>query len=280
VSIRVVTDSSCDLPPALVDALRIEIVPLTIRFGEEELVDRDELSVEEFWRRLEADTSKSLPETAAPSAGAFETRFRGLFERGATGIVCINLSSHLSGTMQSAQVAAAAVADAGPVQVIDSQSASMGLGNLCLTAARRAADGDSLESIVTEVVDRRDRTRLFATLDTLEFLKRGGRVGNARALLGNVLSIKPIIELRDGVVEEAGRVRTRSKALRALAEKAADQKIEHLAVLHGNARDVDEMLDLLAPLFPRDEILTGIVGPVIGTHAGPRVMGVTYQVVR
>jgi len=278
VSIRVVTDSSCDLPQSLVDALRIEIVPLTIRFGDEELVDREELSTDEFWQRLEQ--SKLLPETAAPSAGAFESKFRELLARGATGIVCINLSSHLSATMQAAQVAAAAVSNDIPVQVIDSQSASMGLGNLCLTAARRAADGDSLEAIVQEVVNRRDRTKLFATLDTLEFLKRGGRVGNARALLGTVLSIKPVVELRDGVVEEAGKVRTRSKALKLLAAKASAGKIEHLAVLSGNAPDVDELLTMLEPVFPRDDIITGIVGPVIGTHAGPRVIGVTYQVVR
>jgi DegV family protein with EDD domain len=278
VSIRVVTDSSCDLPPSLIDALRIEIVPLTIRFGDEELVDREELSADEFWRRLEH--SKLLPETAAPSAGAFEARFRDLLARGATGIVCINLSSRLSATMQAAQVAAAAVSRDIAVQVIDSQSVSMGLGNLCLTAARRAADGDSLESIVNEVVNRRDRTKLFATLDTLEFLKRGGRVGNARALLGTVLSIKPVVEIQEGVVEEAGKVRTRSKALKLLAQKAAEGKIEHLAVLHGNAPDVDELLELLEPVFPRDDIITGIVGPVIGTHAGPRVIGVTFQVVR
>ena len=276
-SIRVVTDSSCDLPQSLVDALRIEIVPLTIRFGDEELVDREQLSTDEFWHRLEH--SKLLPETAAPSAGAFEATFRELQSRGATGIVCVNLSSHLSATMQAAQVAAAAVSSDIPVQVIDSQSASMGLGNLCLTAARRAADGDSLESIVNEVVNRRDRSKLYATLDTLEFLKRGGRVGNARALLGTVLSIKPVIEIRDGIVEEAGKVRTRSKALKALAAKAAEGKIEHLAVLHGNAPDVDELLEMLEPIFPRDDIITGVVGPVIGTHAGPRVIGVTFQVV-
>lgn len=275
-SIRVVTDSSCDLPQGLVDALRIEIVPLTIRFGSEEFVDREELSTDEFWRRLA--TSKVLPETAAPSAGAFEQKFRDLVSRGATGIVCVNLSSHLSATMQSAQVAAAAVSKDVPVQVIDSRSASMGLGNLVLTAARRAADSDSLESIVAEVVDRRDRTKLFASLDTLEFLKRGGRIGNARALLGTVLSIKPIVELREGIVEESSKVRTRSKALKVLAQHAAEGRIEHLAVLHGNAPDVDELLDLLEPVFPRDEIITGVVGPVIGTHVGPRVMGVTYQV--
>src|SRR5437588_9240432 len=170
--IRVVTDSACDLPAHLVQALGIEVVPLTIRFGSEEFVDQEELATAQFWDRLER--FDGLPETAAPSPGAFEARFRHLIARGATGIVCVNLSSHLSGTMQSAQVAAAAVAGTCAVQVIDSQSASMGQGNLCLTAARRAADGDSLESIVAEVVDRRDRTRLYAALDTLEHIRKSG----------------------------------------------------------------------------------------------------------
>jgi DegV family protein with EDD domain len=275
--IRVVTDSACDLPHPLVETLGIEVVPLSIRFGEEEFVDQVELSTKEFWERVER--SDRLPETAAPSPGAFESRFRDLMARGATGIVCINLSSHLSGTMQSAQVAAAAVAAECPVQVIDSQTASMGQGNLCLTAARRAADGDSLESIVAEVVDRRDRTKLYATLDTLDHIRMSGRIGNARALLGTMLSIKPVIEIKAGIVEEVKRVRTRSKALKELATHAGEGKIEHLAVLHGNAPDLEELLTLLDPIFPRDEIITGIVGPVIGTHAGPRVIGVSYQVV-
>jgi DegV family protein with EDD domain len=274
--VRVVTDSSCDLPHNLVEAYGIEVVPLTIRFGTEELVDREELEPDEFWTRLKS--SDALPETSAPSAGAFEARFRDLIHRGATGLISINLSSRLSATMQAAQVAANAVRDECPTVVIDSRTVSMGLGALCLTAARRAADGGKLEEIVEDVISRRDRTRLFGALDTLEFLKRGGRIGNARALLGSMLSIKPIVEVRDGVVEESGKVRTRSKALAALADRVKEQPVETCAVLHGQAPDVDELLDLLDPAFPRDEIVTGLVGPVIGTHAGPGVIGVSYQV--
>jgi len=274
--VRVVTDSSCDLPRNLVEVYGIEVVPLTIRFGDEELVDREELAPDEFWTRLKS--SEALPETSAPSAGAFEARFRDLIQRGATGIISINLSSRLSATMQAAQVAANVVRDDCPTVVIDSRTVSMGLGALCLTAARRAADGGKLEEIVEDVISRRDRTRLFGALDTLEYLKRGGRIGNARALLGSMLSIKPIVEVRDGVVEESGKVRTRSKALAALAERVKAQPIDTCAVLHGQAADVDEMLDLLDPVFPRDEIVTGLVGPVIGTHAGPGVIGVSFQV--
>jgi DegV family protein with EDD domain len=274
-AVRVVTDSACDLPDDLIESLGIEVVPLTIRFGHEELVDRKELSTEEFWRRLEA--SDVLPETSAPSAGAFEETFRRLAGDGATGIVCINLSSKLSATMQAAQVAAQSVQDECRVTVIDSLSVSMGLGNLCITAAERAADGDSLDSIAANVTDRRSRTKLFGTLDTLEYLKKGGRVGNARALLGSMLAIKPVVELRDGQVEEAGKVRTRSKALRLLVDRVKEGPFENLAVLEGNAPDVDDLLTLLEPLSPRDEIVIGPIGPVIGTHAGPGVIGVTFQ---
>ena len=277
-AVRVVTDSACDLPDDLVATLGITIVPLTIRFGDKEFVDREELSVDDFWQRL--TTSSALPETAAPSAGAFEARFRALVDDGATGILCVNLSSRLSATMQAATVAAKSVAEDCPIEVIDSLTCSMGLGNLCLVAGRLAQDGADLESIVAEVTDRRDRTKLFGTLDTLEFLKRGGRIGNARALLGSMLSIKPVVEVRDGVVEEAGKVRTRSKALRGLADHVRAQPVENVAVLHGHAPDLDELLDLLEPTVPRSEIVTGIVGPVIGTHAGPRVIGVTFQAKR
>ena len=273
--VRVVTDSACDLPDDLIERNGIGVVPLTIRFGNEELIDRKELSTDEFWRRL-AD-SDVLPETSAPSAGAFEGAFRRMVEDGATGIICINLSSKLSATMQSAQVAAQAVQADCPVVVIDSLMVSMGLGSLCLTAAQRAADGDSLDSIVANVTDRRNRSKLYGALDTLEFLKKGGRVGNARALLGTMLAIKPVLEVRDGVVEEAGKVRTRSKALRLLVDRVKEGPFENLSVLHGNAPDVDELLDLLEPLAPRDQIVVGQIGPVIGTHAGPRVIGVTFQ---
>ncbi|MGH9024907.1 MAG: DegV family protein [Acidimicrobiia bacterium] len=273
--VRVVTDSACDLPDELVADHAIEIVPLKIRFGDEELVDREQLTTDEFWDRLER--SPVLPQTAAPSAGAFEAAFRRLADDGASGIICINLSANLSATMQAAQVAAAAVGPDCAVAVVDSETVSMGLGNLVLSAARLAATGASLSEVVTDSESRRDRTRLYGALDTLEYLKKGGRVGNARAMLGSMLSIKPLLEVRDGVVEEAGRVRTRSKSLRALAEKARGGPVENVAVLHGRAPDLDQLLDLLEPVARRDDITTGVVGPVIGTHAGPGVIGITFQ---
>ena len=275
-TVKIVTDSSCDLPPQLETAHDITIVPLTIRFGEQEFVDRRDLTPKEFWSRCAA--SPVLPETAAPSPGAFEEAFRAAVAAGAEGIVCINLSADLSATFQAAELAAKAVADEVPIKVIDSRTLTMGLGNLCLSAARVAEAGGTLDAVVADVERRIPLTRTYAALDTLENLKKGGRIGGAQAMLGSMLSIKPIIDITGGKVEQEAKQRTRSKSLRYLAEKvAAHPDIENLAVMHGDAPDVEEMLDLLAPHFPRENIVVGDLGAVIGAHGGPRTMGVTFQ---
>jgi DegV family protein with EDD domain len=273
-AVRIVTDSACDLPEAICDELGVEVVPLTIRFGTREFVDRKELSVDDFWRELAA--SSELPETSAPSVGAFEETFRGLSDDGADAIVCINLSARLSATMQSAQVAAKALDGTTPIEIIDSFSASMGIGNLVLHAARRARAGATLEEIVAEVEARRSREHVFAALDTLEYLRKGGRIGGAQAMLGSMLSIKPIISVLDGAVEPAGRVRTRSKALKFLIDQIPAGKVELISVLHANAPDLDEFLAMLAPVVPDAEVTVGTIGPVIGVHTGPRLMGIAW----
>lgn len=276
--VRVVTDSSCDLPNDLAVELDIDIVPLTIRFGDDEFVDRRDLSPKQFWARCA--TSPVLPETAAPSAGAFEEAFRAAKAAGAEGVVCINLSSKLSATYQAAQVAANALEGDLPVRVVDSLSVTMGLGSIALTAARLAAAGKSIDDVAGAAEDLVRRTRVLGTLDTLENLKKGGRIGGAKAMLGSMLSLKPVIWVVDGVVEEESKQRTRSRALRYLVDKVAEQAkqgIEELAVMHGDAPDLDEFLDLLDAHFPRDDIVVGDIGAVIGTHGGPRVIGVAYH---
>jgi DegV family protein with EDD domain len=273
-AVRVVTDSACDLPPEVCERLGIEVVPLTIRFGDREYVDRKELTSDAFWQQLES--ASVLPETAAPSVGAFEEAFRALLADGAEGIVCINLSASLSATMQSAQLAAKALDGLCPIEVIDSQTASMGIGNLVLHAARRAAEGANVETITSEVVDRRSRQKLFATLDTLEYLKKGGRIGGARALLGSMLSIKPIITVVNGAVEEAGKVRTRSKALQFIIDKIPEGNVESICVLHSAAADLDMFLDKVQPKVPGAEMIVGHIGPVVGVHVGPGALGLTW----
>ncbi|HJR25419.1 MAG TPA: DegV family protein [Acidimicrobiales bacterium] len=274
-AVRIVTDSSCDLTEEEVAAGGIEVVPLTIRFGTEELEDRTELSVEAFYERL--GSSAVLPETAAPAPGKFEAAFRRHQEAGADAIVCINLSSGLSATMQSARNAATAVAGDLPVHVVDSRSITAGLGTQVRLAARAAADGAGAEEVVALVEDLVRRTHVIGALDTLENLKKGGRIGGAQALLGSLLSIKPILDLSSGETEEAGRARTRRKALETLRDRVIQHgEVTELHVVHGFAPDVDTMVDLLAEHHPRDQIRVGPIGPVIGTHAGPRVMGITW----
>jgi DegV family protein with EDD domain len=274
-AVRIVTDSSCDLTDDVVAAHGIEVVPLSIRFGSEELEDRTALTVEDFYDRLAA--SAVLPETAAPAPGRFEQAFRRQAEAGADSIVCINLSAGLSATMQSAENAAQSMRGEMDIRVIDSRSVTSGLGTQVRLAAEAAAGGASTDEVAELVESLVRRTHVFGALDTLENLKKGGRIGGAQALLGSLLAIKPILDLSSGTVEEAGKARTRRKALEALRDKVAEAgNVEQLWVSHGFAPDIDEMLDLLAPLYPRDDIQVGHIGPVIGTHGGPRVMGVTW----
>ena len=273
--VAVVTDSACDLPPELASRHGIEVVPLTIRFGEEELVDRRDLTPRQFWDRLAS--TEVLPETAAPAPGAFEDAYRRAASEGADGVVCVTLSSALSATYESAQVAAQAVEGTIPVRVVDSRAVTMAEGLMAVRAAELSTQGAGLDQVATEVEGMIARSRTFAALDTLENLRKGGRIGAAQAFLGSMLSVKPVIQVADGEVHPESRQRTRGRALRYLADKVREhQPVETLAVMHGDAPDVDQMLDLLAPVHPREDILVGDVGAVIGTHAGPGVMGVTF----
>lgn len=273
--VRVVTDSACDLPDELVEERGIALVPLSIRFGDTELTDRVDLSTKEFWVRCAG--SGPLPETSAPSPGAFRRSFCQLAEEGADGVVCIALSSRLSATIEAARQAARDLTGEVAVRVVDSRTVTMGLGLLVLAAADAADLGQSLDQVVTTVEALVPTVRVFGTIDTLDNLKRGGRIGNARALLGSLLSIKPVIEVRDGVVEEESKQRTRGRSLRYLADKVlAAGPLDRLAVFGGDAGDIDTFAALLDELKPRHPTLRGDIGPVIGTHAGPGAVGVAW----
>ena len=277
VSIRIVTDSACDLPEEVVTEHGVRVVPLTIRFGDEEFIDREQLSTSEFWARCAQQTA--LPETAAPAPGQFEAAYREIAAEGADGIVVISLSGAMSATMQSAELAARSVTDVIPVRVVDSRSVTLGLGTIVLAAARLAATGATLDEVEAFARDRAARTRVFGALDTLENLKKGGRIGNAKALLATALAIKPIIEVVDGQVEQGGKQRTRSKALKFLVEKVREYEgqISDLAVLHADCSDVDQFVEMLRTVHS-GEIVVGEIGPVVGTHAGRGTIGVAFDV--
>lgn len=271
--IRVVTDSACDLPDAVLAERGIGLVPLHIRFGDEELLDRYELPTKEFWSRARAFSG--LPATAAPSPGNFAEVFKAMADEGADGVVCINLSSKLSATIEAARQAARDLEGAFPVRVIDSLNVTLGLGLMVLIAADAAEAGKGLEEVAAIVEEVRGRMRVYGAIDTLENLQKGGRIGGARALLGSLLNIKPVIEVRDGVVEEESKQRTRARSLSYLADKVrAAGPIDRLAAFGADAPDLDGFLAQIADIHPKFPLVVGDIGPVIGTHCGPGALGV------
>ena len=273
--VHIVTDSSCDLTLEDTAARGIGVVPLNIRFGTEEFVDREQLSVEDFYAKM--DSTGLLPETSAPSPGRFEQEFRAAASAGADSVVCINLSGALSATVQSARTAAKSLEGELDVRVIDSRSLTGGLGTMVLDAAGAAAEGADADTIEQMVGSMISRTEIYGALDTLENLKKGGRVGSAKALLGSMLSVKPLIHIADGAVGEAGKQRTRRRALEWLRDTLfAEPSVEQLSVLHGEAPDIDDFLAMIAPRYPRESLRLGKIGAVIGTHGGPGVIGVCY----
>ena len=276
-SVRIVTDSACDLEEALTEQWGITVVPLIITFDDAPLVDREDLTPEDFYARMAA--AEKLPTTAAPSPGRFEEVFRSLAADGAGGIVCVNLSYELSATGPAAATAAEAVADTVEVRCVDSRSLTSGLGSIVLEAASAAADGASLDEVEALCADMAERTRMFGAIDTMENLRKGGRVGGAKAMLGSMLSIKPIVDVSSGRVEEAARTRTRRRSFAWLRDRIlADEPVTHLCVGHGAAEDLDDFLALLGASVDLERVRSGWIGPVIGTHAGQGVIGVTYVV--
>ena len=276
-AVRIITDSACDLPDSVVQSLGIEVVPLFIRFGDDELVDREQLTTTQFWERCSVESD--LPSTAAPSPGRFEDTVRKLQGQGATGVVIINLSGELSGTIAAARLAAETMKTSLDVRVVDSRTVTMGLGAIVVACARAAQAGGTIDDVEALANDLSARCKVWGALDTLENLKKGGRIGGAKAMLASVLSIKPIIEVRDGVVQEGGKQRTRSKALTFLVDKvreaSAHPGISQLCVLHADCSDVDAFIDQLKAVYS-GEILVGEIGAVVGAHAGRGTIGVAF----
>lgn len=273
--IRIVTDSSCDLPDDAIARHRIEVVAQTVCFAEEELLDREELSTEEFWRRL--TTGSVLPKSAAAPVGRFQEAFARLVSAGADGIVVVIVSSKVSATFQSATLAAEQFTVGIPVRVVDSGLVSTALGLAAIEAAEVAATGASIEEVEAAARSACERGRIFATLDTLDYLRRGGRIGGAAALIGGLLDVKPLIAFEDGRVAAAGRVRSRRRALAAVLDHIQEQgdSISRLAVAHSDPVELPEFLQRVAAIH-QGEVVVARIGPAVGTHTGPGTVGVAY----
>src|SRR5436305_1468821 len=269
-TIRLVTDSTADIPLDQAQADSITVVPLTVFFGDDAYLDGVDLDNASFYRKLQA--SKVLPRTSQPSPAAFQEAFINLINDGADAILSVLLSSKLSGTYQSACTARDTLPDTVkkiPIEIIDSKNISIAMSRSIIRAAQEAQEGLSLPEIKAHILDELSRTRILCVLDTLEFVKRGGRIGGAQAFLGNMLSVKPIISLSDGAVVGVEQPRTRSKAYARVAQLLSQMgKPEAISLAQSSDEVGQQLVQALRSVYP-GEILTYKLGAVLGTHTGP-----------
>ncbi|MBS1248959.1 MAG: Protein DegV [Chloroflexi bacterium] len=275
--VAIVTDSSQYIPQDLIDKYNINVVPLVVIWGEESLNDGVDISPEEFYTRLESATT--MPSTSQPTIPTFEKIFQGLHAQGYD-ILAVLISNVLSGTISSATQAQKLVPDAN-IEIINSESLSMGLGFQVLAAARAAKKGASLEECKQVAENAKEQTGVVFVVDTLEFLHRGGRIGGAKRFLGTVLNMKPILGIENGIVDSIDQVRTQKKALARLLdiieERAQGYSKVHLATLHANNHEAAvALLEEAKGRFNTVETVFSELSPAIGTHAGPGALGLSY----
>ena len=271
-SVRIVTDSTCDLPAETIAQYRIHVVPIYINVGKQGYLDGIDITRKEFYSRL--PTFPEQPTTAVPSTERFHAAYNALADEGASEVLSIHISVALSAMVDVARAAARETTST-PVTVIDSQQLSLGTGFLVETAAKMAAAGSAAAEIQVVLKAQIQRSHVFAALDTLEFLKRSGRMNKYMAGVASLLQIKPILTMHNGK-PRAVQVRTRERALKRLVEMLeAVSPLERIAIVHTHAlpERVAELRALAAHLLPQGDILTEDITPVIGAHIGPGAVG-------
>jgi DegV family protein with EDD domain len=276
--VAIVTDSTAFLPQEYIEKYDIHAIPLNLHWGDETLRDTEDISPAEFYVRLQQ--SDRLPTTSQPSAGRFLTFFQEVAES-ADSIVAILLSQKLSGTVASAHAAVEMMESDYPIEIVDSLSASLGLGLIVLAAARAAEEGQDFQQVARVARTLSPHVRVVFVVDTLEYLHKGGRIGGAKRLLGSVLSIKPLLQLRDGEIEALASVRTKRKAVERMIEIVQEETTGatelHMGVIDAAAaKEGDELLQQVKQVFSPVELLRSELSPVIGTHTGPGTVGVGY----
>ena len=273
-AVQIVVDSTADIPSDRARELGIEVVPLTVMFGDQSFRDGVDLDGPSFYQKL--SNSPVMPTTSTPPPALFEETYRRLIANGATGLLSMHISAKLSGTFSAARQGAEMVtADTGvPIEVVDSDTVSGGFGLPAEMVARDARNGADLAALKAHAESLCSRVRVIAVLDTLEFLQRGGRIGRARAMLGTLLNVKPLIEVRDGQVLPLENVRTRSKALERMGQIVSGMgDLEALAIVASDSVVADQITKV-AEGFWHGPIERFALGPVVGTHAGPGAGGI------
>lgn len=273
--VRIVTDSTCDVPADLAERLKVTVVPAYVQMEGQSLRDQEQISRTTFYQRL--PHLSEVPTTATPPAHEFASAFRELVGE-AEEVVAILLSESLSGMYNAARLGAQEVPEL-KIHLVDSRQLAMGLGWQVIVAAEAAAAGKAAPEIMAQLESVRPRIRILTMLDTLEYLRRSGRVAWAQAAAARLLRIKPLIEVHEGEVDLLGRVRTRRAAIDRLIEMVDDLgPLDRLALVHTAADDVEAFRDRLATMFPVERILVSHVGPVVGAHVGPDALGVAAVV--
>ena len=272
-SVKIVTDSTSDIAKEVAADLGITVVPLNVHFGLDTFSDGLDIQPDQFYQRLL--TSQSLPKTSAPAPGLFRETYRKLLAKG-DDIVSIHVSSKLSGTFESAMAGKRDLAGGERIEVIDSGSASMGIGLLAIAAAKAAARGAGRDEVTAMVRESIEKVYVAVALDTLEFLQKGGRVGKAQAWFGSLLAIKPMISLRDGEVVPLERVRTRAKSTARIYELLEQHlPAREIAVVYSTDREeADMMMKRVAGLGGGQSAYLARFGPVLGTYVGPNSLAV------
>ena len=274
-TIRVVTDSTSDLPRDVADEFGIAVISQKVIFGEEELRENIDISGDEFYRRV--SSSPNLPTTSQASAGEFKDLYESVAD-GADGIVSVHVSAALSGTVDSAR-SGADQADIGcGVEVVDSKMASMGIGLIAIAAARVAQAGGNLQEVIDAAQNAVSRCETYVLLDTLEYLQKGGRIGKAQAMVATLLSIKPMIILREGIVDELGKERTHKKGVAKLRRTTEEfGPLEDLSVNYTTTPDeASSFAAEMQHLLPEGkQPFTAQIGPAVGTYTGPKALGIS-----
>jgi DegV family protein with EDD domain len=275
-TIRIVTDSTADIPSSLVEELGIEVVPVIVRFGNQEFRSGVDLTSNEFYLKL--TKSEIHPHTSQPSPEDFASVFREL-EPNCEGIVSINISAKLSGTVNSANQGKLLAYGKCPIEVVDSRFNSIGLGLIVIQAAKLARAGESLSRILETIKLNIEKTRMLGIFDTMKYLVRGGRVSSIRASAARILNVKPILTFLDGEVVQAGLVRSYDRGINKIVEFVRSQgKIMDLAIAHSAVPErVAQLKSRLGELFPIDNILVAELGPALGVHGGPGVLLVALR---
>ena len=271
--VKIITDSTSDIPVSGVSDLDIEVVPLNIHIGQDDFKHGVDIGTDEFYTKLL--TGSQLPKTSQPSPGEFLDVYNKFLDK-SDAIVSIHVTSKLSGTYNSAIQAKSELNTTKPIEIVDSATVSMALGLIVIRAAKLAKEGGTLEQVVKEIDECSRKSEVLVVLDTLEYLAKGGRIGKASALIGSILSVKPILTVADGVVDTFGKARTFTKAMNSLEEAIKGfTPVTDMSVFYSTDKNIsDDMIGRLSGIVEADRLVVSRIGPTVGTYAGPKAIAV------